>query len=456
MMRAAALLILLALQAPEGADRLLFDFEKPEDLDRWTNLEIANPADADKRLQKEPPAKVELSSDHATSGQKSLKITFAGGRWPTITTPLPREDWMGYHCFKADVTVTRPCLVGFTVLQEKSSRKEGWEPVVSRWTKTVFAQPGRNEVSELLHRNDWQAIVPKLGPVVTFEIFMYAPHPGESIWVDNIRLIAKKDKEPELKREFRVAGTDWVVSGVTELGKKLKDQWKPPVATTVAEVEEEFRALHRKLKAEHPKAMLATFRDGEDGYAGWKDAYFNSHGPDSMTFERSENFGKHATAEMFMRHRSPLHQVDLSSIPPASTILAARLIIVRANEEYSKDNNPLTTPNMWVAEPCNRPWVETEVNAYEYAKDKFWKSIGGQTYDDDPDFLPVYLAYGPGRGKVNVWDFAEAVKFWTDGKHENRGFMLHGDSHDWIGRACYREFPDVKSRPAVLVIYEPR
>jgi len=447
---------LLSVFAQDVGDRVLFDFEKPEDAERWSNLEITDAATADRRIQKEPSATWSLSNDNATSGAHSLKITFDGGRWPTITTALPREDWMGFHRLCADITVTRPCLVGLSVLQEKSSRKEGWEPVISRWTKTIFAQPGRNLLSEPLHRNDWQAIIPKWGPVVTFEIFLYAPHPGESIWIDNVRLIAKKDKEPETRREFKVVGTDWAVSGVGELGKKLKDQWTPPVPRTVDQIEMEFRALHERLKAEHPKAVLATFRDGENGYAGWTDAYFNSHGPDGMTFERSENGGHRETGEIFMRHRSPLHRVELSSIPRGSEILAARLIVCQAGELTSKEHNPLEKPTMWVVEPCNRPWVETEVNAYEFAKDKFWKAIGGQYYGDDPDFLPVYLAYGPGQGKVNVWDFAEAVRFWTDGKHENHGFMLHGDSHDWMGRACYRKYPDVKSRPAVLVIYEPK
>jgi hypothetical protein len=34
--------------------------------------------------------------------------------------------------------------------------------------------------------------------------------------------------------------------------------------------------------------------------------------------------------------------------------------------------------------------------------------------------------------------------------------MLHGDGKDWMGRACYREYPDVRMRPAVLVIYEEK
>ena len=43
----------------------------------------------------------------------------------------------------------------------------------------------------------------------------------------------------------------------------------------------------------------------------------------------------------------------------------------------------------------------------------------------------------------------------TSGDHPNHGFMLHGDSRDYmIGHG--REAKDLKNRPAVLVIYEPK
>lgn len=96
------------------------------------------------------------------------------------------------------------------------------------------------------------------------------------------------------------------------------------------------------------------------------------------------------------------------------------------------------------------------MNAYRYAKDRYWDAIGGMHWTgDDPDFLPVYLASGPGREGCNVWDFTEAVKFWIDGKRAKHGFMLRGDSKDWF-RAYYREAETVKDRPAPLVAYEPK
>jgi acetolactate synthase-1/2/3 large subunit len=96
--------------------------------------------------------------------------------------------------------------------------------------------------------------------------------------------------------------------------------------------------------------------------------------------ERARNRGEAATHEVFMRHRSPLMRVDLSSVPAGSTVLAARLVIVRANDKVSDDHDPSKKPTMWVIEPCNRPWKEHEVNTFEYAPDRFWRDVGGMSW----------------------------------------------------------------------------
>jgi hypothetical protein len=449
-------------QEPE--ELILFDFEKAEDLKAWTNLDL-------KGAGVKEAARIERSTDMATSGKHSLKITFAGGAWPTLTTTSVPDDWNAWHTLQADVAVSRPCVVGFTVLQERSHRGDGYEQAVSRWTRTFFLKAGQNKLAASLRPGSGNPLDPKRGKVVRFEIFMYNPHAGGSLYLDNIRLSKTKAEKPPAKASFAVAGTDWVLDGVNAsgvlsagaviaLGKKLSSTWIQPEEQTVVQVEEEFAALYKELKKTHPRAVLAVLRDGAKGYdprnpdrayAGWKDAYFSSHGPDGLYRVRAENRGRAETHEVFMRHRSPLMRVDLSSIPLGSKILAARLIVVRAG----KERDPRKGPTMWVVEPCNRPWEEHEVNAFQYAAGKFWKEVGGFHWGDDPDFLPVFLAYGPGRGKVNWWDFTQAVRYWTRGDHPNHGFMLHGDSRDYM-TAYTREAREVASRPAVLVIYEPK
>lgn len=447
--------------APPAPDKVLFDFEDDDETKAWSPLVLPK--------SKEPAPKVERVAENATSGKHSLKVTFAGGEWPAITTAKIPADWQAWETFKADVTVARECLVGFTVMQENSTRENGWDGAVSRWTKTALLKPGKHTLTAALHPNEWSAIRPKLenkkelGKVVSMEFFVYSPHDGDVVFIDNIRLVAAKEPEPKAKTEFKVLGTDMTVSGVQELAKKLADKWKEPEATTAEKAEAAFAARFAEIKKNHPKAVLAIFRDGDAGYDpsqpekkfdGWKDAYWSSHGPDSATVDRANNRGKVATEEVFMRHRSPLYRVDVSSIPKGANILAAEFLLVRASQ-FEKERSPKQT-NMWVAEACNRPWDEYEVNAYRYAKDKYWMGYGGTHWTgDDPDFLPIYLAHGPGREGCNVWDFTHAVQFWTDGKHANHGFMLHGDSRDWF-RAYYREAEQVKNRPALLVIYEPK
>jgi hypothetical protein len=446
-----------APQASPDGEQLLFNFEKPEDLQGWANLEIPG--------QKEPAVVVERSAEKAASGKHSLKITFAGGIWPAAAASRVPADWTNFKTLKAEVTVERPCVVGFTLFQEKSQRGDGWAPVISRWTTTEFLSAGKNSIRASLEDrsgNGYMLNKAKYGSVTALEIFMYAPHPGESIWVDDLRASPEREPAAADSRKFKVLGTPWVVSGVQELGKKLKEKWTAPSEKTIEQVESEFRAEAEALKKSHPGAQLTILRNGEAGpdgkvYAGWKDAHLESHGPDTNTFWRAKKYGGDGTGEAFMRHRSLLLKADLSVIPARSEILAARLILARASK-LDPERNPTTTPSMWAAEACNRPWDELEVNGYQYAKDKFWKSVGGLSSvsysGEDPDFQSLYLAYGPSQGKVNSWDFREALKYWTDGSHENHGFMLHGDGGDYMMAHC-RESSDVKSRPALLVVYEP-
>ena len=156
-----------------------------------------------------------------------------------------------------------------------------------------------------------------------------------------------------------------------------------------------------------------------------------------------------------MRHRGRLMRVDLSSIPAGSAILAAEFVQINPGV---KPDAAVAKSNLWVAEACNRDWDEYEVNAYQYAKEKFWKAIRGYSWTgDDPDFLPLFLACGPSQGHVNVWDFTGAVKYWTGGKHPNCGFFWHSDSSDrWPNSSPTRETAKVNDRPALMVIYVPK
>src|SRR5262249_27153275 len=141
------------------ADLILFDFEKEDDLKAWTNLEAAG-AEGKER------ARFERSTDMVTSGQHSLKTTFTGGPWPTLTTTSVPAHWNDWRTLRADVAVSRPCVIGFTVLQERSKRGDGYEEAVSRWTRTLFLKAGKNEIAAALRPASGNVLDPQRGKVV--------------------------------------------------------------------------------------------------------------------------------------------------------------------------------------------------------------------------------------------------------------------------------------------------
>ncbi len=465
--------------APSSSEAMLFDFEGPADVEAWSSAALAGNPD------KEPEVKIARSSLPATSGGACLELTFDGGQWPAVMTKrIPiRGNWKEFQLLKADLTVDRACCVGFRIHQAEEKTEKGQ---YGTWNRTALLEPGKNEITVSLHETGY-AIPPEAGEVTSFSIYLYKPEKGQTIYLDHVRLTGEPSKIPwdeflspnnrngfstsvmrqwertKALQKFKVAGTDWVVQDINELGKLLKAGWTPPPEKTLEDEEREFRELYRKLKESHPRAVLATFREGEAGYdpaapdrvfEGWKDTYLTCHGPDGPNEWRTKTQGRQPSLESFMRHRCLLLRVDLESISKGSNILAARFLLTRQGGEKPQK------PSLYVAEPCNRAWDEATANCYEFAAGKLWKAVSGLYYGEDPDCHPVFLAYGfPGGHPVSGFDFKEAVRFWTGGDdrrdHENHGFMFFGQADDYT-LVSTREAKEVKKRPALLVIYEPK
>jgi hypothetical protein len=473
-------LFLLSLVARPAAavDKVLFDFENDADLVAWSQFLPDNPKIPG---AKAPPVKIELSGENATSGKRCLKLTFSGGKFSVSATPWfsgdkfsvvatrsPLEDWTPYRSFRADVTAGRTCLAAFRVVSRDDKEHRGW-------VKLALLQQGRNAVVD---------VAPPLKGPTQFEIIMYAPHEGETLYVDNIRVSTevpqtatpphgehvylgdKRQFYPKLGK-IPVLGLGIEVDGVEEFGERMMKHWVRPQDKTIEQVEAEFRALYDGLKKEHPRAVMAIFRDGQKGfdpaapekeYAGWASTGVDAHGPNANLLETLTSLAGSEKMQVSLRGRPVMLRVDLASVPQGSRILAARLLLVRA---WPSEKEWPMRPSLFVAEFCNRPWKEKEVNTFQYAKDRFWKETHGSSWDgEDPDFLPIIAAYGPGQGTTNVWDFTEAVKWWTDGKHPNHGFTLNNAGrglHNTMGFDAYSRWAkEISRRPAMVVIYEPK
>jgi hypothetical protein len=468
----------------------IFDFENDADLSAWSPLAA------------EPKVLMALSADGATSGKRALKLTYApspalgtsGGRLPTVTCArIPVDDWLNYPAIKADITVSRDCAVLIRVLREKSERAGA-----GRWEKLCRLYPGKNTVVEVNEIGG--ASFAALGKVVAVDIALYEPRAGESIFVDNVRLV---DSYPEATTAYRymnptvaggkaffypwfpkpdafkVLGTDWSLYDMDALTDKLKGAWVKPEPRTLDQVEAAFRARFDELKKTHPNAVCVTLREGDKGfdpanpdklYAGWSDAYVGGHDPAPayIAAQLGARMGGGDKIEMFLRRRGALLRADLSSIPKGANILAAQLVLVKADKPQTEGPYSILKPAFLYCEPCNRPWVESEMNGVEYAKGKFWKEIDGMDWRDadpaspgyaatGPDFPPLIVAYGQAGYNIDTLDFTEAVRYWTSGEHANNGWVMCSPgtameyTHIWS-----REAANVRDRPALMIVYEPK
>jgi hypothetical protein len=473
------LALLFTRGAASAEEKALFDFSDSANLKAWTQYFPENPKVPG---FKEPAVKIEFAKSGDAADRPCLKITYAGGKLPAIATRCPLEDLTPFKSFRAVVIAPRTCVAAFRVVGLDDKGHGGW-------VKIARLDKGRNVVIEQAPSR-----VTAIQKTATqFEVLMYNPHAGETLLVESVHLSTEEPKETTRFRvetnampgettgayggrffpklgTLRVLGLDEGVSKPSELAKRMADKWVKPVDQTVEQVEADFEARYQRLKKDHPRAILAVLRNGQKGYdpaapekayEGWVCTGTNVHGPAYMLLETVKSQDG-SSAIMFpnLRGRPALSRVDLTSIPRDSAILAAQLVLVRS---YPLVKDWDSKHTFFVAECCNRPWQATEVNTFEYAKDHFWKEPMGCSWDgDDPDFLPMLIAYGPSQGTANFWDFTEAVKWWTEGegegKHPNHGFTLYnspGPAADWLGVYTQRA-KEVRQRPAKLVIYEPK
>ncbi len=459
----SCLVLCAAGRAAAAEEQGLFDFKDGAKEKAWTQY---LPEDPKIPGAKEPEVKIEFAKDSQASDRPCLKITYAGGKYPAVATPAPLKDWTPYKQFQAGVTASRTCVVAFRAVRLDDKEHRGW-------VKLALLHKGHNVVTDL---------APTLKGPTQFEILMYAPHKGETLMVDDIRVssdaplkatpylgehVAPGDNlrfYPKLEK-IPVLGLDAPVANCAELAKRMADKWVRPEDKPIEGVEADLLALYKRLKKDHPRAVLATFRNGQKGYvptapekeyAGWDCTGTSAHGPNAVHLEALRSLAGADRMEVTFRGRPAMMRVDFSSIPNGSDILAARLVLVRAGQ-LAKDWD--SRRPYFVAEFCNRPWKEAEVNTFEYAKDRFWKELHGASWDgDDPDFLPMFIAHGPSQGTTNVWDFTQAVKWWTDGKHPNHGFTLYNAVRSnvdylWVHSCRAKE---VRLRPAMVAIYEPK
>ncbi len=140
-------------------ERLLFSFERP------TMLPMVGGT-----------ARRELSTQHATHGHRSLRLSLSRGHETVILDfgAFPM-DWRGWRSLKVDVhREGAPVSLNFRLSDSHGRR---------HWQWSLYVQPGANTLTI-----DLSAFKDAIDLSSVAELMWYAEQPSGTIWMDYIRL----------------------------------------------------------------------------------------------------------------------------------------------------------------------------------------------------------------------------------------------------------------------------
>lgn len=167
----------VACSGPPG-ERILFDFETDEELDRfhWKCHTL-----------------FALSEEHATHGTKSLKMDLFPSEYPGLAPMIKDTDWSRYGALRFDVYNPQGKDIPLTV---RIDDKKDYPDYADRYNRRFVVKPGANTVTIPLDSLNTSGGKRTLNPkrIYRFVIFMVQPKGRTTVYVDYARLVRKRDQ----------------------------------------------------------------------------------------------------------------------------------------------------------------------------------------------------------------------------------------------------------------------
>ena len=168
------LLALIGCQNNIQKELVLFDFESDKDLDRvhWKCHTLLS-----------------LSSEHATHGEKSLKLELYPSAYPGLNPVLDKWDWRDYSSLRLDFFNPGKEDISITVRIDDKGDADDYE---DRYNRNFLLQPGINHIEILMNSLVTSGTNRQLDlrKIQKYLFFMVNPTQKVILYVDNIRLNA--------------------------------------------------------------------------------------------------------------------------------------------------------------------------------------------------------------------------------------------------------------------------
>ena len=167
-----AVSLLVACSAPP-VERILFDFERDEELDRfhWKCHTLFT-----------------LSQEHATHGTKSLKMELFPSEYPGLAPMIENTNWSRYRAFQFDIYNPQNADIPLSV---RIDDREDYPDYADRYNRTFVVGPGANTITIPLDsmKTSGSRRSLNLKRIYRFLIFLVQPEGKTTVYVDYLRLV---------------------------------------------------------------------------------------------------------------------------------------------------------------------------------------------------------------------------------------------------------------------------
>ena len=161
----------VACSGPPG-DRILFDFESDEELDRfhWKCHTL-----------------FALSEEHATHGSKSLRLELYPSEYPGLAPMIKDNDWRKYGAFQFDIYNPQEADIRLSV---RIDDREDYPDYADRYNRTFVVGPGAHTITipldSMITSGSKRPLNLKM--IYRLVVFMSQPKDKTVLYVDYLRL----------------------------------------------------------------------------------------------------------------------------------------------------------------------------------------------------------------------------------------------------------------------------
>ncbi|MBM3187298.1 MAG: DNRLRE domain-containing protein [Chloroflexi bacterium] len=346
----------------------------------------------------------DITFDDAWRCQEAIRTQLDGYRCTVFTVPYTNREWvpvidenheaLGLYLMQLmSENGDRLTLVDDPILLAGRPFRMGRDDI-KNWVKDGYNYFGQAHASAMAGRHAWVSL-----------------H-GHSVLYDR-DWCALSESSASLYHAYGPAGTDEVwVAPADEVFQYL-------LTRSYAQVRRE-PGLPRPLGPQVRAPITVVYRQGVDGFTGWRDTYISKAEP----VRNHESEGRLVVWAGGDMRSSTLIRVALPPMEDA--------VVLHATLSLYAMRHTNTAGVDLTAYPLSRPWTSEQASWLQARVGEYWAAAGAQSVGNDRSGEPTATMHIENCSTVERWhtfDVTEMVARWAADPEANHGLIIEGPAH---------------------------